>query len=126
VISEKSEQVMLYLNRICTTSTRTCGGRSRSSVASTTPTFHDEERVVLILEHAALGEINKILHATRRSVRFCVFDFFGLVMYFPAHTFRKILYKYCNLQYLYLMHLILEVLCFLFFWTCYVFPCTYI
>jgi hypothetical protein len=31
-------------------------------------------------------------------------------MYFPAHTFRKILYKYCNLQYLYLMHLILEKL----------------
>ncbi|ONM30732.1 hypothetical protein ZEAMMB73_Zm00001d040175 [Zea mays] len=66
--SRKSEQVMLYLNRRCTTSTRTCGGRSRSSVTSTTPTFHDEERVVLILEHATLGEINKILHATGRSI----------------------------------------------------------
>uniref|UniRef100_A0A804MZ35 Uncharacterized protein n=1 Tax=Zea mays TaxID=4577 RepID=A0A804MZ35_MAIZE len=44
----------------CTTSTRTCGGRSRSSVTTTSPTFHDEERVVLILEHEAIGEINKI------------------------------------------------------------------
>jgi hypothetical protein len=81
----KSEQVMLYLNRRCTTSTRTCGGRSRSSVTSTTPTFHDEERVVLILEHATLGEINKILHATGRSVRFCVFDIFLDLLCIPLH-----------------------------------------